>query len=241
MDLDALISEICTKVQARIAACENNPEECICKDSEDKDKPVLVVLAEKHGEICHPTYENEELRACYAMKCALLDEDACVCNCEGVIAYTLSNESLGKIANGIFDTDYTRAFGKALLSGKKVFVPEEEIELFKYKETAPKAYYARLEQNLSFLKENGVVVVPNKDLVGAIMGSEPGKCAAETTCSVCTEEKVLVFTKKVLSERNLKSAKEEKYTKIAVSRKSIVTDLARDYAKKYSIVIEVTD
>lgn len=75
---------------------------------------------------------------------------------EGVIAFTLTNEALGKIANGIFDTDYTRRFGTALLLGKRIFIAEEEVELYRYKDTAPAGYYSRLEENLKFLQQNGV-------------------------------------------------------------------------------------
>ena len=66
-------------------------------------------------------------------------------------ANTAWNEALGKIANGIFDTDYTRRFGTALLLGKRIFIAEEEVELYRYKDTAPAGYYSRLEENLKFL------------------------------------------------------------------------------------------
>lgn len=247
MDFDALISEICKRVQERIAACENDAQENICKASSLEaagEKPVLLVLAEDHGTICHPTYTHEDLSMYYTMRCGLLEENWDVDDCEGVIAYTLSNESLGKIVNGIFDTNYTRAFGKALLSGKKIFIPEEEVELYKYKETAPKAYYAKLEANITFLKENGVVIVPNDKLICEILGEDVCRCTAcadAEEAAAPVEEKVIAHTKRVLSERDLISAKENRVTRIQVTKKSIVTDLAKDYAKKYDIVIEKVD
>lgn len=243
MDLDALISEIYNRVQERVAACENGVQPS-CPACCDEEKPVLGVLAEDHGMICHPTFESETLREMYTMRCALMEEKWDVENWEGVIAYTLTNEALGKIVNGIFDTPYTRAFGKALLMGKKIFIPEEEVELYRYKETAPAKFYQRLEENITFLKENGVVIVPNAQLVSEILGTECDRCVP--SCSEESEEPVkeakdLSFTRRVLSERDLIVANQDRITRILVTKKTIVTDLARDYAKKYHIVIELVN
>ena len=82
-----------------------------------------------------PVLESKKLAECYRVECALLKEEDCdVASYEGVIAFTLTNEALGKIANGIFDTDYTRRFGTALLLGKRIFIAEEEVELYRYKD-----------------------------------------------------------------------------------------------------------
>ncbi|MGN0354140.1 MAG: hypothetical protein ACI4EI_03580 [Muricoprocola sp.] len=244
MDLDALISEICRRVQERVAACEAEPEvegNCIGIVGAE-EKPVLGIISENHGDICHTIYESKSLAEYYQMKCALLDDAWDVENWEGVIAYTLTNEALGKIVNGIFDTPYVKAFGKALLCGKKIYVPQEEVELYKYKETAPKGYYQKLEENLKFLKENGVEILPNDQIVPAILGSECCQSKAEPEESAATVvEKDLTFTRKVLSERDMIMANEGKVTRILVTRKTIITDLAKDYAKKYHMVIEKTD
>ena len=252
MDLDALISEITRRVQERVAACEAEPSaegNRIAYVGDGECRPVLGVISEDHGSICHPTYTSEELAKYYQMRCALMEDAWDVENWEGVIAYTLTNEAVGKIVNGIFDTPFTRAFGKALLSGKKIFVPQEEVELYRYKETAPKGYYAKLEANLQLLKDSGVEIVPNDQLIAAILGEECTCCSkpAEATeaADSCSErnlpEKELAFSKRVLSERDLITANEGKVTRILVTRKTIVTDLAKDYAKKYHIVIEKVD
>lgn len=243
MDLDALISEICRRVQERVAACEAEPEvegNCIGIAGAE-EKPVLGIISENHGDICHPIYESKNLAEYYQMKCALLDNAWDVENWEGVIAYTLTNEALGKIVNGIFDTPYVKAFGKALLCGKKIYVPAEEVELYKYKETAPKGYYHKLEENLKFLTENGVEILPNDQIVPSILGNECCQSKAETEKPAAAVEKDLTFTRKVLSERDMIMANEGKVTRILVTRKTIITDLAKDYAKKYHIVIEKAD
>ena len=156
MELDAMISEICRKVQERVAELEKEEAsaEPAAVPSED-NRPALLILAEDHGMRCHPVLESKKLAECYRVECALLKEEDCdVASYEGVIAFTLTNEALGKIANGIFDTDYTRRFGTALLLGKRIFIAEEEVELYRYKDTAPAGYYSRLEENLKFLQQN---------------------------------------------------------------------------------------
>ena len=112
-----MISEICRKVQERVAELEKEEAsaEPAAVPSED-NRPALLILAEDHGMRCHPVLESKKLAECYRVECALLKEEDCdVASYEGVIAFTLTNEALGKIANGIFDTDYTRRFGTALL------------------------------------------------------------------------------------------------------------------------------
>ena len=244
MNYDALISEICKRVQQRVAACENEATGTGCAAAEDK--PVLLVLAQDHGTICHPVYTHEDLTECYTMRCALLDENWEVGECEGVIAYTLTNEAAGKIVNGIFDTNYTKAFGKALLSGKKIFIPMEEVELYRYKNTAPAAYYQKLEANIEFLKANGVVIVPNDQLVSAIMGADIASAKASVRAAASEEDgpvvaKMIAFSRRVLSERDVISAKQNGTTHILLTGRTIITDLAKDYAKKYDIVIKQDD
>lgn len=172
MELDAMISEICRKVQERVSELEKEEAsaEPAAVPSED-NRPALLILAEDHGMRCHPVLESKKLAECYRVECALLKEEDCdVASYEGVIAFTLTNEALGKIANGIFDTDYTRRFGTALLLGKRIFIAEEEVELYRYKDTAPAGYYSRLEENLKFLQQNGVTIVPLDQLEAVVLG-----------------------------------------------------------------------
>ena len=98
MELDAMISEICRKVQERVAELEKEEAsaEPAAVPSED-NRPALLILAEDHGMRCHPVLESKKLAECYRVECALLKEEDCdVASYEGVIAFTLTNEALGK-------------------------------------------------------------------------------------------------------------------------------------------------
>lgn len=242
MELDAMISEICRKVQERVAELEK--EEASAVSSED-NRPALLILAEDHGMRCHPVLESKKLAECYRVECALLKEDCDVASYEGVIAFTLTNEALGKIANGIFDTDYTRRFGTALLLGKRIFIAEEEVELYRYKDTAPAGYYSRLEENLKFLQQNGVTIVPLDQLEAVVLGenvSEETEAAPKKEESTGEKEQpvsgaTLRLEKRIITERDVISAREGKAACILVGKKAILSDLAKEYAKKYGISI----
>lgn len=240
MELDAMISEICRKVQERVAELEKE------EAAADESKPGLLVLAEDHGMTCHPVLESKKLAECYRVECALLKgEDCDVASYEGVIAFTLTNESLGKIANGIFDNDYTRRFGTALLLGKRIFIAEEEVELYRYKDTAPAGYYSRLEENLKFLQQNGVTIVPLDQLEAAVLGES---VSSETAAAPKKEEPAgekeqpvsgttVRLEKRIITERDVISAREGKAACILVGKKAILSDLAKEYARKYGISI----
>lgn len=235
MELDAMISEICRKVQERVAELEKE-EEAKAEDG----RPALLILAEDHGMRCHPMLESKKLGECYRVDCALLKENCDVASYEGVIAFTLSNESLGKIANGIFDNDYTRRFGTALLLGKRIFIAEEEVELYRYKDTAPAGYYSRLEENLKFLQQNGVTIVPADQLEDAVLGDETATVAPKEEPVVEKQPvsgKTVKIEKRILTERDVISAREEKAACIVVGKKAILSDLAKEYARKYQINI----
>ena len=124
MDTDALISEICRRVMEKAAALETQEQDTAGPAGEleqDPGKPKILILTEKHGEICHETLENQILAGKYQTECALLKGEDCKAeDYEVILVYTLSNVALGKLAAGIFDCPFTRILGEALLQGKKI-------------------------------------------------------------------------------------------------------------------------
>lgn len=233
MDIDALISEICSKVQDKINVLE-----------EREHKPRLLILTGGHGAICHEALESTRIARYYKTECALLQDYQCnMDDYEGVVAYTLTNEYLGKIANGIFDSGYTRLFGEALLRGKKIFIPEEEVELWKSKDTGWKAYYQRLEEHIALLKESGVVFGANESLEDLILVPETcgqNRLAPERSGSFgspCVQEKEVCVFKRVITERDVSMAHGDKASVLSVDPKAIITDLAREYAARQNIAI----
>lgn len=235
-----LLNEICKRVQEKLQAVQ---------------LPSILVLAEEHGTICHETLEHTELGRYYRMECALLADYQCsVKDCEAVVLYTLSNEALGKAAHGIFDNGFTRLLGQALLEGKKIYAAEEGIELYRYRDTAPKAFYGCLEANLQLLKDSGLVIaaheqIPDLILHGAATEASEG-CPEEPACSPkepaadtnCAEEpSEAVLDKKIITEKDMTALGNQKIRRVVIREKSILSDLAKEYAAKHKILIERRD
>lgn len=237
MDIDALVSEIYRRVQERMESYE--VQEVHCCNSQCQEKPKLLILNGAHGNECHELLESPRLAEYYDTECALLKEYDCDIACyEAVIAYDLTNESLGKIVNGIFDNGYTQLFGEALLSGKKIFLPEEEVELYRYRKKAPKLYYQRLSANLKLLQDSGVVIAPNWELQTLILTGRP----PDTACSDEVEntdvvQREISISKHIITEKDIAAAHREKAGIIKVEPRAILTDLAREYADKQKIMI----
>lgn len=237
MNFDALVDEIVARVSAKIA----QQESCVS----DVGKPKLLILTEEHGSICHDMLESERLLSYYQTECALLkDYDCDMASYEAVILFGLTNEALARLAGGVCDTPFTRLAQKAILTGKKIFVLKEMVELYRYAETAPPAYYAVLEKQLALLQQAGVAICPLAELGDAILCGEatacepaasPAPCAAAPCAAPGREVKI---EKRVITERDLSAVYDKDVSVIHIGKRAILTDLAKEYAqaRKVSLV-----
>lgn len=227
MDFNTLVEEIV----ARVARCVEEAEAC-----DITAKPKLLVLTKQHGTCCHELLESAALREHYTTECALLKEYDCdIDSYEAVVIYNMDNEALFKIAGGICDSPFTTLAVEAILTGKKVFVVSNEVALFDYKHTAPQAYYAMMLQKVELLEASGVVLCCYDDLESAILGAP---CAPKAVCTQAAQcEKVVDICKKVILEKDVTAAHADKATTIRIGAKSILTDLAKDYAHERNIKV----
>ena len=177
----------------------------------------------------------EKLKARFRVDCASLQSEPAELDSYGVVVLTgLTNEALAKLALGLCDTPYTRLAAQAILTGKRVYVPTEEVELYRYASTAPAAYYAMMKERLDLLLTSGVVVCSKHNLEGLLLGGAACE-AAPAEGSAAREEKLVHVTKRVLTERDIRDAAAEKVTCIHVPAKCILTALAKDCAKEHGI------
>lgn len=245
MDHSKLIDEIVSRVAAKLAESGNEAVTCeTCGSCTDADKPGLLILTQQHGEVCHAGLESEALQTCFRTDCALLhDYQVNAADYDVVVLYQLTNETLGKLACGVCDTPYTKLATQAILMGKRIYVPTEEVELFRYASTAPAAYYAMMKEKLDLLTRSGMTICAQGNLERAILSG--GACLAPSTpaplCSLisdrpCQEtEQELHLTKRVLTERDVSAAVDGHFSCIRLPAKCIVTSLAQDYAKERGV------
>ena len=226
MNFDALVAEIVSRVAQKVEQAE----------SAAHPRPKLLVLTREHGECCHRILESSWVQAVYDTACALLCGETCdVSEYDALALFGLNNESLSKLAAGICDTTYTSLAMRAILSGKKIYAVRDEVELFDYEKTAPAAYYAMMLEKVAFLEKSGVCFCPLSLLEETIAGTccqkaPQASAAARSVCEVC-------LAKKVITERDVKNAQTQGATVIAVAAKSLLTDLAKEYAHGHGIAI----
>lgn len=247
MDHNAIVEEILRRVAEKISEAEGSRAPC----ADSGGKPGLLILTQDHGAVCHATLESEALKARYRTDCALMHHyDVELDDYEAVVLFNLSCDAMAALASGACDSAYTRLASKAILSGKKVYVPTEEVELYQYRETAPAAYYNMMQQKLDLLVASGVVICAQASLEQVILGSaSPVPAAAAPVCAAapaepapapaaaCCEERAARVNKRVLTEKDLIEANMSGVTEVHIGGKTIVTALAKDAAKDRGMTI----
>ena len=179
MDHNAIVEEIIRRVAQKISEAEEG-----CAGSAAcGGQPGLLVLTQDHGTNCHAVLESEALKARYRTDCALMHHyEVDLDDYEAVVLFDLSCAAMAALANGACDSAYTRLASKAILSGKTVYVPTEEVELYQYKETAPAAYYNMMQKNLDLLVASGVVLCSQASLEQVILGASPRAALRRRNC-----------------------------------------------------------
>lgn len=252
MDFDALVSAIVSRVAEKM-------------EQDSCEKPKLLVLTQEHGEACHAMLESPRIGAHYQMECALMnDYQVKMEDYEGVLLFNLTNDAMVSIATGVCGTPYTDLVSKALLLGKPVWLPHEQVELFRYEATAAPMYYGMLRKRLTLLEQSGVVLCSLDELEDKVLAGCPEQpvvsiqetcetcdaCEACKTCEPCAEplpgaanvmaervRKELTLGKRVITERDITEAVSNGVTVIHVGAKAILTDLAKEYAHNQKLEI----
>lgn len=225
-----------------------------------KDLPGLLVLTQEHGMDCHKLLESPRMKEKYRIGCALLNEgETTLDGIETVVLFNLTTEAMCKLASGITDTSYTKLAAQALLTGKKLYVPREEVELYKYPVGGLGSYQCMLQAQLTKLVSFGLKIYPLDQLENCILGEDsseaapelPAAEAATKASAACSEsrpvaeeaavkpepekEKEITFSKKVISERDIIEANRDGVKVIHVTPRNILTALAKDAAMTRNI------
>ena len=233
MEQSDLINEIVARVAAKMAALDQRTEPVPVVDS----RLGLLILTQAHSDACHAVFDSPRLGERYRIGCALAqDYRVNLDEYQVVVLFGLDNTALGKLAAGICDTPFTDLASKAILSGKRIYVPVEQIELFRYTNTAPKPYYAMLEEKLALLTASGLVIAKMDDLEECILQEQTTCCCrSEPETQIPEPSREFRLNKRVITERDLVEAGTARAAAVYVPAKCIVTDLARDYAHARNI------
>lgn len=242
MDMDLLIELAVRAVKAYLE------KEGVVPAAAPVEPRKALVLTEEHcGETC--SIENYGSELC-KVDCALAQNyEVNVDDYDVVVVRSMTNSNLFKIANGCTDNKFLALAAEAILKGKRVIMVKECVEILKYAETAPKALYNNIYKNLQILLDSGVELVEEENVKTALSdGIEvPAEAPKAETVKVEKEEapapapkaendgSVLVLTKRVVTERDIKAAAAQHYTKIQLPEKPVITYLAKDTAFELGI------
>ncbi|WP_324822194.1 hypothetical protein [Sinanaerobacter sp. ZZT-01] len=239
MEWNELVEEITARVKKILQ--EQESLNCEAPVTECGTKKKLLILSPQGSEQCHEVWDSiknqKEWNITYA---AEENYDCDIAAVDTVVLCNVSNERLVKIANGIGDTPLTALATRAILMGKKVIIPTEELELLCYSKSAPAAYYDHMLQYVALLKRSDVVLCDLKQLYSVICEKET--CEEESGIKsqqpyVQEKKEILHLGKKVVTERDIHEACTNQITEIRIGKKTIVTDLAKDYARERGIKV----
>ena len=244
MDMDLLIELAVRAVKAYL-----EKEGVVAAAAPVEPRKALVLTEEHCGETC--SIENYGSELC-KVDCALAQNyEVNVDDYDVVVVRSMTNSNLFKIANGCTDNKFLALAAEAILKGKRVIMVKECVEILKYAETAPKALYNNIYKNLQILLDSGVELVEEENVKTALTdGIEvPAEVPATPAPAAVKEEapapapkaesadSVLVLTKRVVTERDIKEAAAKHYKKIQLPEKPVITYLAKDTA--YELGIEL--
>ena len=244
MDMDLLIELAVRAVKAYL-----EKEGITGASLEAKPAKTALILTEDHcGECCSMEKYDSEL---CKVSCALAQNyEVSVDDYDSIVLYDMTNSNLFKIANGCTDNKFLALAAEAILKGKRVIMVKEEVEILKYEETAPKALYNNIYKNLQILLDSGVKLVSAEDVKdviceGADAPAEPAreevKAVEAASAPVAaapkaeSDDSVLVLTKRVITERDIREAAAKHYKKVQLPEKPVITYLAKDTAFELGI------
>lgn len=242
MDHNDLVELVLARVVEKLAqkgACAEGCAAC-GGPAPDDQRPGLLILTQEHGEYCHSVLEDPRLTARYRTQCALLqDYQVDLDGFDAVVIFEFTNEVLCKLANGICDTPFTKLAQQALLTGKRVFVPTEEMEAMRTTSCKlPAPYCAMLQEKLAMLTACGLTICSQQNLAAAILDGECCTCAAPAAPAApapAAAPKEIRLDKRVITERDIIAADADKVTCIHIGERAILTALATEHAKSKGI------
>lgn len=242
MDMDLLIELAVRAVKAYL-----EKEGITGASLEAKPAKTALILTEDHcGECCSMEKYDSEL---CKVSCALAQNyEVSVDDYDSIVLFNMTNSNLFKIANGCTDNKFLALAAEAILKGKRVLMVKEDVEILKYEGTKATALYNNIYKNLQILLDSGVELVAADDVKNAIcdgveapapvkeeVKAEKAEAAPAAAPKAVSDDSVLVLTKRVVTERDVKDAFAKHYKKIQLPEKPVITYLAKDTAFELGI------
>jgi ethanolamine utilization protein len=200
----------------------------------------VLIISKDLNQSCPDLVKNQNLKDCCDVNS--VDSNTQQVNLEGyskVIVCDLDNDSLSKLTSGIFDNPYLKLIGSCIMQGKNIAVVEDDIEFLQYQDTAPDSFLAMFNNKLDRLREWGIEIRSLDDLTVSLCqrGDTADDMSNDDKMTAPEPVSGIVITKKALTESDVINANFKHLKEIKVSRDTIVTEVASEYARRHGITI----
>ncbi|MDY2960294.1 MAG: hypothetical protein SOR72_05815 [Hornefia sp.] len=208
-----------------------NQVKIMLETASDSSFPKALMMTRSKAESeATSNIEAELSQVCTFINSSDLNNNCDLTDYEFIVIKNLDNDYLAKLSGGIFETPYLRLINKAIMLGKKVFLPQEGIEFLKYEKTAPVAFMQNFNGKLNELKRWKIIVKPEAELIGELR-KQYAKIGKNYGNAANTLDKRVITSKDISSLWNLGCRE------MSISEKSIVTDVAMELIEKNKIKI----
>ncbi len=224
MNKEELIETIVRAVEHKL----NEKQEESSAETPDERPRLLIVTRLNHS--CHHCFRGDEAIAeNYAVECSYDQaHDVDLTDIEEIFVRNMDNESLAKLTTGMIDTPYLKLISQAILKGRKVTVILDDLDVYTYRNTAPKAFLDMLNSKVDILRSWGIRI-------------EKEGCAVKRLSCGKIECSEYLIEKKVLTETDVKRAYNDGHREIYIKKKTIVTDMAKEYAERNAVKISISE
>lgn len=236
MNYEELVQLITKEVMGRLKAV-------MAEEASANLKKVLVL--EKKEDLC-PVITGALRDKNYIVDC--IDTMGDLSSYDGILLQNLSNGEFANLSHGIEGSIKEKLAIQAIFSGNRIYCMEKGVEYKKYAETSNKLFFNLFKGYEDKLKSYGINFVGLKELFACLgdecreveknactvegCPSDLNKKAEDTGC--CRED---LSTKKLVSEVELRNICKRGINEVIVSKRTILTPLAMDYARVNKIKI----
>jgi ethanolamine utilization protein len=210
--IDEILKAVESKLQSKMPS--NIPDEI----------PKILLITRLDHCKCRTFLQGEEFKDKCIIDVPEPDADYSVDDYDEIVIRDLDLESISKLTSGMFDSPYLKKIGDCILRGKKITVVQEDLDTFKYRESAPKAFLAMFDEKLATLKEWGFNISAKQQILDRLSKKKVGNTG-------------FVLEKKVITEADVMKAYNAGYKIINTCSKAIFTDIAKEYVERHNIEV----
>ncbi len=234
MDMEKLVNEVAARVQKRIM--ESYAESAALTVNECATGKRIVLVNRKSCEDCSKCLKNELLQHGIHVTCSQSEKKLRADQkTDAIIALHMKEQDVMRIAAGVATDAYTEDLVAGLLQGIPVYVPMERAEFAGCAPAPAKRYRMLLEEKKQFLKTCGVRFMLEKEVIACLEKEKPIGDACNLECRNEPRKK------RLLTEQTVRDAERQGKNQIVINRRTIITDLAKEYAHKRNITLIYCD